>query len=111
MWEPNKEQDDNIDVTSIVTTCRMNLARQHAMYNIYGMHIEKWIKIIEREVYDIQLHLNAQDDVDALGGGGMVTPCTFMYHLQKMDILLGELILKCFILDAFVLCNVGIQVI
>ena len=62
-WEPSKEPDDNIEVTSAITAWT-NPVRQPALCNVHGARVEKEIKIPDGEVYHIQLHLNTQDNTN-----------------------------------------------
>ena len=58
MWEPSKEADDTIAVSSTMTSWT-NPNRHTPMCYVHGVWVEKKIKILDVEVHHIQLHLNA----------------------------------------------------
>ena len=62
MWEPSKEPDDTIEVSSAIIAWT-NPNRHLVLCYVHGIHIKKEIIIPDGEVHHIQLHLNAQENI------------------------------------------------
>ena len=58
-WEPSKEDDDNIMVSSAMTSWTNPTNRNTSMCMVHGVRVEKEIRIPEGEIYHIQTHLIA----------------------------------------------------
>ena len=58
-WEPSKEDDDNIMVSSAMTSWTNPTNRNTSMCMVHGVRVEKEIRIPEGEIYHIRAHLIA----------------------------------------------------
>ena len=58
-WEPNKEDDDNIIVSSAMTSWTNPTNRNTSMCMVHNVRVEKEIRIPEGKIYHIRPHLIA----------------------------------------------------
>ena len=58
-WEPSKEDDDNIMVSSAMTSWTNPMNRNTSMCMVHDVRVEKEIIIPEGEIYHIRPHLIA----------------------------------------------------
>ena len=59
-WEPSKENDDKILVSSAMTTWTNPTVRSTPMCTVHGLRVEKEIRIPPDEVYHIRPHLQEE---------------------------------------------------
>ena len=58
-WEPSKEDDDNIMVSSAMTSWTNPTNRNTSMCMVHGVRVKKEIRISEGEIYHIRAYLIA----------------------------------------------------
>ena len=63
-WEPSKEDDDNILVSTAMTAWTNPSGRCTPMCTVHGICVEKKIRIPEGEVYHIRHHIIAGVEVE-----------------------------------------------